>query len=75
MFEVTDWDLELYKSAQSYNPGKADPFAEYAETVGNETTVSGQTGASSGGTSTSVPVDANTTNNYYTAANINPGSK
>lgn len=75
VFEVTDWDLELYKSAQSYNPGKSDPFAEYAETTGNATSINGQTGASSGSSSTGVPVDQNTTNNYYTASNINPGSK
>ena len=30
-YEITDSDLEQYKSNKSYNPGKSDPFASYSE--------------------------------------------
>ncbi len=66
-YEITDSDLSLYKKMQSYNPGKPDPFAEYSSnsTTSKNNTTSGETGVS----------DKNTTDNYYTSANISSGTK
>lgn len=74
VYEVTDSDLELYQSKQSYNPGKSNPFEEYKEEVQN-TITSTETGASTSNASSGQVVDKNTTDNYYTAANISNGGK
>ena len=66
---IDDSDLTRYEATQSYNPGKADPFAAYTEeptASTNETT--------NGGTS-SEPVDENVTDNYYTSQNVGSGTK
>lgn len=78
IYEVTDSDLDMYKSVKSYNPGKSDPFANEVELTGN-TTGASPVNASGGGTSSggsqNTTVDRNTTDNYYTAANISSGGK
>lgn len=69
VYEITDSDLDLYKSTKSYNPGKVDPFSSTSsDTSGNEnsTPVEG-TGGNSG---TTQNTDKNTTDNYYQASNI-----
>ena len=69
VYEVTDSDLSKYKASKSYTPGKVDPFAEVSENVtGNVTGVGNQT--VNPGT-----VDKNTTDNFYTSANVNAGTK
>lgn len=73
IYEVTDSDLELYQSRQSYNPGKSDPFAEYKEEPAQTTTT--ETGASTSSASSGQVVDKNTTDNYYAEANIANGGK
>ena len=70
VYEITDADLSRYKQIDSYRPGKVDPFQE----------VSSQPGASNntGNTNTATQgqnVDKNTTDNFYTAANVNSGTK
>ena len=68
-YTIDNSDLTRYEAAQSYNPGKADPFAAYTEeptASTNETT--------NGGTS-SEPVDENVTDNYYTSQNVGSGTK
>ena len=50
VFEITDSDLTLYKQSQSYDPGKANPFATApVENTTNDVT----TGAPTTNTSTS----------------------
>ena len=66
---IDDSDLTRYEATQSYNPGKADPFAAYTE----EPTASTNE-ATNGGTS-SEPVDENVTDNYYTSQNVGSGTK
>lgn len=83
MYEITDSDLDMYKSTKSYNPGKSDPFAPYSEnttSVEDSNATAGRTteGGSSRGDSSSSKterVDTNTTDNYYTAANVSRGTK
>lgn len=90
LYEITDSDLENYKSNKSYNPGKSDPFASYSEESesvdgASSTTAKDKNASSSAqekGNSESKSndeksskVDANTTDNYYTASNINKGTK
>ncbi len=70
IYEITDSDLDLYKSTKSYNPGKVDPFSasSSSDTGGSENNTSGgETGGSSGATQNT---DRNTTDNYYQASNI-----
>ena len=84
IYEITDADLDMYKSSKSYNPGKSDPFAGYSENTTNTTTVEGSN-ATSGSTVREISpknntteekaVNKNTTDNYYTAANVSKGSK
>ena len=66
-YEITDADLNLYRSTQSYNPGKPDPFDDYVEPVEDKT--------AEAGTSTTTTTSVNTTDNYYKAANIQTGAK
>lgn len=82
IYEVTDSDLDMYKRAKSYNPGKSDPFADAEPEGENSTTGASPTNASGGGSTssgqnqnTNTTVDRNTTDNYYTAANISRGGK
>lgn len=63
VFELTDNDLSKYKNEKNYNPGKVNPFAE----TGNETLQEGNNADQN--------IDRNTTDNYYTAANVNSGTK
>ena len=67
IFMITDTDLSMYRSQKNYNPGKIDPFAEYSEQTEGETTQNGNNETQN--------VDRNTTDNYYTAANVNTGTK
>ena len=93
LYEITDSDLENYKSNKSYNPGKSDPFASYTEesdsseeassaatkekSAGSSTQEKGNSGNSESNNNNekSSKVDANTTDNYYTASNVNKGTK
>ena len=73
-YEVTDEDLLMYKKIDSYRPGKVDPFAASSprEPSGEE----GNTGSSNVIQEPSTqPQDRNTTDNFYTAANVNKGTK
>ena len=71
VFTITDADLALYRSERSYNPGKVNPFAKASSATSEQG--SGQTTPSEGGTSPNV--DANTTDNYYTASGVGSGTK
>ena len=90
LYEITDSDLEQYKSNKSYNPGKSDPFSAYSEesesSEGSTSTTAQNKNASSSAQEKdnsegnnnkdkSSKVDANTTDNYYTASNVNKGTK
>lgn len=99
LYEITDSDLDQYKSNRSYNPGKSDPFENYVEeSEGSEETSSttpqnknasssaqekGNSNSSGNNNNSSnsnnnekgSKVDANTTDNYYTASNVNKGTK
>lgn len=88
LYEITDSNLEQYKSNKSYNPGKSDPFSEYSEESnpastkskssgsssqeGDDTNKNNESGKSDKGGS---KTDQNTTDNYYTASNISKGTK
>lgn len=57
VYEITDSDLDLYKSTKSYVPGKADPFADLSnetveESVNNTVSVNGASGTNSNSSST-----------------------
>lgn len=73
VYEITDSDLSLYKQKQSYNPGKADPFAAYSQ----------QTDANGDNNDTnSVPSNTNSTtnnpdatDNFYEQQGTNKGTK
>ena len=70
-YTIDDSDLSRYEAAQSYNPGKADPFAAYTE---NATASTNEAQSESTSTS-SEPVDENVTDNYYTSQNVGTGTK
>ena len=54
VYEITDSDLNLYRSTKSYVPGKADPFADLSnEVVDPENAIAGGNGV--GGTTTKNP--------------------
>lgn len=74
-YYISDHDLDLYQRAKSYNPGKSDPFAEYAEepTEANNNTNTNANG--NGGSSKNNTKDSNTVDNYYTSAGLNKGTK
>lgn len=59
VYEITDSDLDLYKSTKSYNPGKADPFAD----LSNETTESVNNTIGGGNTNTSTGSGTTTNKN------------
>ena len=64
-FEITNSDLTLYRRADSYNPGKANPFAPYVtNSVGVDTTNSGE-GTSSGGTTSTTNSGGGSTQTFY----------
>lgn len=65
-YTIDNADLSKYQATQSYNPGKADPFAEYSENSVGSTNNSG---------TSSEPVDENVTDNYYTSQNVGAGTK
>lgn len=67
VFEITDSDLTLYKQSQSYDPGKANPFAAESTTNSGATT----TGTS---TSTSQPTTPSTSNNSNINEKTNTGN-
>lgn len=83
VIEVTDSDLAIYKSTQSYNPGKSDPFAKVESENANTTSASSSSTSSTttvtqngeGAKSSSQVVDKNTTDNYYKSSGIEPGTK
>ena len=68
-YTIDNSDLTRYEAAQSYNPGKADPFAAYTEDAPAATNNTGN-----GGTN-SQPVDENVTDNYYTSQGVGSGTK
>ena len=56
-YELTQEDLDVYKTTQSYKPGKQNPFSDYATTntdsaneTGNTTSDKGTSGKSSSST-------------------------
>ncbi len=63
VFDLTDSELSKYRSEKNYNPGKVNPFVE----AGNEVLTEG--------IDSNQNIDRNTTDNYYTAANVNSGTK
>ncbi len=63
VYSITDSDLAQYRREKNYNPGKANPFAEYSNEVVQSETSANQN------------VDRNTTDNYYTASGVNSGTK
>lgn len=69
-YTITDADLTLYKKNQSYNPGKADPFAVYSEPVTPNT----ENGNSSNNNQ-NANTNKNTTDNYYTSAGVGSSTK
>ena len=69
-YTIDNSDLTRYEAAQSYNPGKADPFAEYTE----DAPASTDDDDSNSGTN-SEPVDENVTDNYYTSHGVGGGTK
>lgn len=77
MYEITDSDLETYRSTKSYNPGKSDPFAAYSENATQDDSSDNSGGNSEERSSNTKEnnVDTNTTDNYYTASNISKGTK
>lgn len=58
VFEITDSDLSLYRQSDSYDPGKANPFASSA--LSENTTTNTVTEGTNTGNTTS---NGNTTNN------------
>lgn len=64
-YTIDDSDLSKYQAAQSYNPGKADPFSAAAEESSN----------TAQGENTNTAVDENVTDNYYTSQNVGTGTK
>lgn len=75
-FEITDSDLDMYRSSKSYNPGKSDPFSSYTESENTIQSSNATAPASSGSSAnTTNTVDRNTTDNYYTAANVSRVTK
>ena len=60
VFEITDSDLTLYKQSESYDPGKADPFAVETE---NSTAVTTNGQASTSTSQTTNTVTAEKSNN------------
>ena len=63
IFEITDSDLSLYRQSDSYDPGKANPFASSALSV-NTTTNTVAEGTNTG----------NTTSNENTSNNSSSGT-
>ena len=55
VYEITDSDLNLYRSTKSYVPGKADPFADLSNEVADPTNDIVGGNAVSGGTTTKNP--------------------
>lgn len=72
VYEVTDSDLDKYKRIQSYNPGKSDPFAEYSE---SSDSTDSNVDTKNNNSQTTNDSNTKTTDNYYTAANINKSTK
>lgn len=78
LLEVTDSDLNKYKSSGSYNPGKSNPFSEDTSDIGNsESTDATQTDSSSSTTDSGKSKDNenSSTDNYYQNAGISKGTK
>ncbi len=71
-YTITDADLTLYRKNQSYNPGKADPFAAYSEPVAS--TIEGE-GGSKNNQGQNANINKNTTDNFYTAAGTQSSTK
>ena len=69
-YTIDNSDLTRYEAAQSYNPGKADPFAEYTEDAPASTD---DDDSNSGANSEAV--DENVTDNYYTSQGVGGGTK
>ena len=83
LFEITDSDLDQYRSNRSYNPGKSDPFSNV--TTDESGTEAQDKGASSGNGDKKEKsgdndkgdsnTNENTTDNYYSASNVSKGTK
>lgn len=74
-YDITDHDLEVYKRAKAYNPGKSDPFDEYTEEPSNANSTEGGTTTPSENNGGSSNKNQNNTDNYYTSAGISNGGK
>ena len=72
-YTIDDSDLSMYEAAQSYNPGKADPFAISADETENSTNNTNT--ESDTNTENEQSVDRNVTDNYYTSQNVGKGTK
>ena len=64
-YEVTSSDLNKYKITEDYVPGKANPFAEEAESVSGSTSTSNNSSSSSTKTSSSANASKNTKSSEY----------
>ncbi len=68
-YTIDDSDLTRYEATQSYNPGKADPFAATTDDA------PASTDNDSNSETNSEPVDENVTDNYYTSQGVGGGTK
>ena len=72
VFEITDSDLSLYRQSDSYDPGKANPFASSAlseNTTTNTTTEGTNTGNTTSNENTSNNSSSGTSNQNNNSSN------
>ena len=74
-YTLENTDLSKYQVTQSYNPGKPDPFAEYSEAEVTQNTTDETSNNNNGNNNNTNDIDENVTDNYYTAENVNKGTK
>lgn len=74
-YTLENTDLSKYQVTQSYNPGKPDPFAEYSEAEVTQNTTEETSNNNNGNNNNTNDIDENVTDNYYTAENVNKGTK
>lgn len=73
IFEITDSDLSLYRQSDSYDPGKANPFASSALSE-NTTTNTGNTTSNGNTSNNSSSGNSNQNNNSSNNSNSNNNS-
>lgn len=74
VFEITDSDLSLYRQSDSYDPGKANPFASSAlseNTTTNTVTEGSNTGNTTNNSSSSTSNQNNNTTNNSSSSTSN----